>query len=51
MLMTLPRLTREVPPTYEADDGPLSACDLKALVKIVAATLPQGQVVGKQALF
>jgi hypothetical protein len=49
--MTVQRLATEVPPAYEADDGPLSACDVKALVKIAAATLPQGQGVGKQALF
>ncbi len=49
--MSQPHLTVEVPPAFEADDGPLSACDVEALVKIAAATLPQGQAVGKQALF
>lgn len=49
--LALSRLAREELPAYEADDGPLSARDLKAIAKIAAATLPRGQVVGKQTLF
>ncbi len=49
--MALSRLAREELPTYEADDGPLSARDLKALARSAAPALPKGKVVGKKSLF
>jgi hypothetical protein len=49
--MALSRLAKEELPAYEADDGPLSARDIKALSKIADATLPKGVVVKKQSLF
>jgi hypothetical protein len=49
--MALSRMAKEELPAYEADDGPLSARDIKALGKIAGATLPKGRVVKKQSLF
>jgi hypothetical protein len=49
--MALSRMAKDELPTYEADDGPLSAGDLKALAKIADAALPKGKVVRKQSLF
>lgn len=49
--MALSRLAKDELPAYEADDGPLSARDIKALSKIAGAALPKGQVVKKQSLF
>ena len=49
--MALSRMAKEELPAYEADDGPLSARDFKALGKIAGAALPKGRVVKKQSLF
>ena len=49
--MALSRMAKDELPTYEADDGPLSAGDMKALTKIANAALPKGKVVKKQSLF
>jgi hypothetical protein len=49
--MALSRLAKEELPAYEADDGPLSPRDIKALGKAAAAALPKGKVVKKQSLF
>jgi hypothetical protein len=49
--MALSRMAKEELPAYEADDGPLSARDVKALGKIAGAALPNGRVVKKQSLF
>lgn len=49
--MALSRLAKEELPAYEADDGPLSARDLKAIGKMAEAALPTGRVVKKQSLF
>jgi len=49
--MALSRMAKEELPAYEADDGPLSARDVKALGKIADAALPKGRVVKKQSLF
>jgi hypothetical protein len=47
----LSRLAEQELPAYEADDGPLSARDVKALGKIAIAALPKGRIVKKQSLF
>jgi len=49
--MALSRLAKEELPAYEADDGPLTAGDVKALGKMVGAALPKGKLVRKQSLF
>lgn len=49
--MALSRMAKEELPAYEADDGPLSARDIKALRKIADAALPKGRIVRKQSLF
>lgn len=49
--MALSRLAKDELPAYEADDGPLSARDIKALSKIAGAALPTGRIVKKQSLF
>lgn len=49
--MALSRMAKDELPAYEADDGPLSARDIKALGKIAAVALPKGRVVRKQSLF
>lgn len=49
--MALSRLAKEEMPGYEADDGPLSASDLKAVSKLAKAQMPKGAVRRKQSLF
>ena len=49
--MALSRLAQEVLPAYEADEGPLSARDLKAMGKQAKTSLPTGKVLNKQSLF
>ena len=49
--MALSRMAKEELPAYEADEGPLSARDVRALGKIADAALPRGRVVRKQSLF
>lgn len=49
--MALSRMANEELPAYKADDGPLSARDVKALGKIADTALPKGRVVRKQSLF
>jgi hypothetical protein len=49
--MALSRMAKEELPAYEADDGPLSARDIKALRKIAGAVLPKGRVAKKRSLF
>lgn len=49
--MALSRLAKEELPAYEADDGPLTARDAKALRKIAGAARPTGRVTKKQTLF
>ncbi|MBT2304027.1 hypothetical protein J7E70_26670 [Variovorax paradoxus] len=49
--MALSRMAKDELPTYQADDGPLSAGDIKALNRIANAALPKGKVVKKQSLF
>jgi len=49
--MALSRLAKDELPAYEADEGPLSARELRALRKIADAALPKGRIVTKQSLF
>ena len=49
--MALSRMAHEELPAYEADDGPLSPGDVRALSKLAGAALPTGKVVRKQSLF
>ena len=37
------RMAKEELPAYEADDGPLSARDVKALTEFARAVLPKGR--------
>ncbi len=45
------RMAKDELPTYEADDGPLSTGDIKALTKAASNALPKGKVLRKQSLF
>jgi hypothetical protein len=49
--MALSRLAKDELPAYEADEGPLSARELRVLRKIADAALPKGRIVKKQSLF
>ena len=49
--MALSRMAKDELPTYEADDGPLSARDMQSLRKLADAALPTGKIVTKQSLF
>ena len=49
--MALSRLAKDELPAYEADDGPLTAHDVKDLRKISETALPKGRVVKKRSLF
>jgi hypothetical protein len=49
--MALSRLAKDELPAYEADEGPLSARELRDLRKIADAALPKGRIVTKQSLF
>ena len=49
--MALSRMAKEELPAYEADEGPLSAREVRSLGKIAVAALPRGRVVRKQSLF
>ncbi len=49
--MALSRMAKDELPTYEADDGPLTARELNAVRKVAAASLPTGKVLSKQTLF
>jgi hypothetical protein len=49
--MALSRLAKDELPSYEADDGPLTAAELRNVRKIAADKLPKGKVLSKQSLF
>jgi len=49
--MALSRLAKDELPAYEADDGPLTARDLKALRGVSDAALAKGRVLMKRSLF
>ena len=49
--MALSRLAKETLPSYEPDDGPLTASDIKAVRKQALAAMPKGKVLSKQSLF
>ena len=48
--MALARLAKEELPAYDADEGPLSVRQLRAIRKIADAALTKGRVVTKQSL-
>jgi hypothetical protein len=48
--MALSKLAEEVLPAYEADDGPLSAKDLKTVQAIAKPNLPRGKVIVRKTL-
>jgi hypothetical protein len=45
----LSRLAKEELPAYDADEGPLSARQLREIRKIADAALPKGTIVTKQS--
>ena len=49
--MALSRMAQDELPPYEADDGPLSPAEVKALGKIASHALPTGKVLREQSLF
>ena len=49
--MALSRMASEELPAYEADDGPLTARELRAAQKVATPGLPTGKVRRKQTLF
>jgi hypothetical protein len=49
--MALSRLAKDELPAYQADDGPLTARDLKELRRVSDAALPKGRVVMRRSLF
>ena len=49
--LALSRLAKEELPAYEADDGPLTAHDVKELRKISDLALPKGKLVEERSLF
>lgn len=48
--LALSRFAREVLPTYEADDGPLSAGDVSHLRKMAKPALPKGKIIKTRSL-
>lgn len=49
--LALSKMAEELLPGYEADDGPLSARDLKAVQAIAKAQLPRGKILARKSLF
>lgn len=49
--MALSKLAEETLPSYEPDDGPLTARQLASVRKAAKARLPSGKVVDRQTLF
>jgi hypothetical protein len=49
--MALSRLAKEELPAYDADEGPLSARQLREVRKIADAALPKRRILTKQSLF
>lgn len=49
--MALARFASDVLPAYEADDGPLSAKQIKALREDAQQHLPKGKSISSEALF
>lgn len=49
--MALSRMAKDELPAYEADDGPLSAREIKTLSKNAGLDLPKGRIGRKQSLF
>ncbi|MFM9969412.1 MAG: hypothetical protein ACKVQK_13565 [Burkholderiales bacterium] len=48
--LALSRFAMEVLPTYEADDGPLPAAELKRIANAARKQLPKGKVLRKKTL-
>lgn len=48
--LAISRFTKEVLPTYEIDDGPLSAADIIRIRKIAQPMLPRGKVLNRRTL-
>lgn len=49
--MALAKLAEETLPSYEPDDGPLTARELSSVRKAAKAGLPKGKIIGRQKLF
>lgn len=47
---TLPQIAEDAPPSYEADEGPLSCATLEEIRKEAATMLPKGRVIKKRSL-
>lgn len=48
--LAISRFAREVLPAYEADDGPLTAADIKHIRKAAQPMLPKGKVLKTRSL-
>jgi hypothetical protein len=48
--LAIARFAKEVLPAYEADDGPLTAGDIKRLGKAAEPMLPKGKVISTRSL-
>jgi len=48
--LAISQFAKEVLPTYEADDGPLSPSYMAWLKKTAQAQLPKGKVISKKSL-
>ena len=49
--LAVSKFAKEVLPHYAADDGPLSAADLRWVSKTARMQLPKGKVLSKKSLF
>jgi hypothetical protein len=49
--MALSKLAEEMLPSYEPDDGPLTARQLAGVRKAAKPSLPKGKVLSRQTLF
>lgn len=48
--LAVSRFAKEVLPSYEMDDGPLGAGDIRQIRKAAQPHLPKGKVIGKRSL-
>ena len=48
--LALSRFAKEVLPSYEADEGPLTAKDIKRIRKAAEPMLPKGKAINTQSL-
>jgi hypothetical protein len=49
--MALSKLAEEMLPSYEQDEGPLTARELASVRRMAKKTLPTGKVLGVKSLF